>query len=300
MNTDVKRRRNRILAVSGMALSLIFMAGCAENMRDDRRIKPYEGSTFFQDGQSARPLVPGTVARGQLRTDEQFYTGMTGGPQAGDTQRDGGQAGAPGAQGGGNAQEGGQGGNEAQGDDTVEAGGQRDLQNSGGEAAQGDDTVEAGGQRDLQNSGGQQQGGAQGQQGGGQGAGQTGQGGQGTPVDTFPFTVTRELLERGQQQYNVFCAPCHAITGNGDGMIVRRGFSPPPSLHEERLRAAPVGYFYSVITNGFGRMYSYASRIEPTDRWAITAYIRALQLSQNARIEDVPEDQRGQIQGAGQ
>ncbi len=83
-------------------------------------------------------------------------------------------------------------------------------------------------------------------------------------------------------------------------MIVRRGFSPPPSLHSDRLREAPVGHFYDVITNGYGRMYSYASRIPPADRWAITAYIRALQLSQNARIEDVPADQRQNLQGAGQ
>ncbi len=120
-----------------------------------------------------------------------------------------------------------------------------------------------------------------------------------TDVDQFPFQITEGVLQRGRDRYNIYCSPCHAYTGAGNGMIVQRGFMPPPSFHEERLRNAPVGHFYNVITNGYGSMYSYASRINnPNDRWAIVAYIRALQLSQNARIEDVPPDQRGRLQGA--
>ncbi len=114
-------------------------------------------------------------------------------------------------------------------------------------------------------------------------------------VDTFPFPITRQVLERGRERYNIFCAVCHDRTGSGRGMIVERGFPHPPSFHIERLQKAPVGHFYDVITNGFGRMYSYASRIPPRDRWAIVAYIRALQLSQNATLDDVPPEERAKL-----
>jgi hypothetical protein len=116
-------------------------------------------------------------------------------------------------------------------------------------------------------------------------------------VDSFPFEVTLDVLERGREQFDIFCSPCHGRDGYGQGMIVSRGFSPPPSLHDQRLREAPAGYFYEVITNGFGRMYAYNDRIAPHDRWAVVAYIRALQLSQNATVTDVPPDQRQNIQG---
>jgi len=118
--------------------------------------------------------------------------------------------------------------------------------------------------------------------------------------EAFPFPVTRDLLERGRERFNVFCSPCHGRTGNGDGMIVRRGFRRPPSYHIERLRKAPAGHFFDVITNGFGAMYSYADRVEPRDRWAIIAYIRALELSQAATLEDVPADERAKLTGAAQ
>jgi len=111
-------------------------------------------------------------------------------------------------------------------------------------------------------------------------------------ADTLPMPVTRELLTRGQERYNIFCAPCHSRVGDGQGMIVQRGFPPPPSFHIDRLRQEPPGYYYDVISNGFGVMYGYASRIHPNDRWAIVAYIRALQLSQNATISDVPQAER--------
>ena len=159
---------------------------------------PYEGTDFFADGRSERQPVPDTVARGQLRLDELFYSGKVNGVEA----------------------------------------------------------------------------------------------------DLFPFAITRADLDRGRERFNVYCTPCHDYTGSGEGMIVQRGFPQPPSYHITRLRTAPVGHFYGVITNGFGAMYSYAARIEPADRWRIAAYIRVLQLSQNATINDVPADQRGKLSQA--
>lgn len=114
----------------------------------------------------------------------------------------------------------------------------------------------------------------------------------GVVVDKFPFPITKADLDRGRERYNVYCTPCHDYTGSGRGMIVQRGFPQPPSYHIQRLRDAPAGHFYEVITNGFGAMYSYAARVEPADRWRIAAYIRVLQLSRNAKIDDVPESQR--------
>lgn len=100
-------------------------------------------------------------------------------------------------------------------------------------------------------------------------------------IDEFPIPVTKELIDRGQERYNIYCIVCHGPTGNGDGMIVRRGFSAPPTYNDDRLRNAPVGHFYDVITNGWGKMNSYAHQVPVADRWAIVAYIRALQISQN-------------------
>jgi cytochrome c len=111
----------------------------------------------------------------------------------------------------------------------------------------------------------------------------------------FPFPITHEDLERGRQRYNIYCTPCHDYTGSGRGMIVQRGFPTPPSYHIDRLRQAPVGHFFDVMTNGYGSMYSYASRIEPEDRWRIAAYIRALQLSQHASLQDVPDSERQKL-----
>lgn len=111
----------------------------------------------------------------------------------------------------------------------------------------------------------------------------------------FPMPVTMETLNRGQERFNVYCAPCHGRTGQGDGMIVQRGFRAPPSYHQERLRNAPVGYYFDVITNGFGAMQDYSAQVPPLDRWAIAAYIRALQLSRQATVDDVPADRRGEL-----
>ena len=118
-----------------------------------------------------------------------------------------------------------------------------------------------------------------------------GKGPDGKPVDTFPFHVTKDVILRGQSRFNIYCAPCHDRVGNGAGMIVRRGYRHPPSYHIDRLRTVPNGYIYDVITNGFGAMPDYAAQIQPADRWAIVAYVRALQLSQNATMKDVPPGQ---------
>jgi hypothetical protein len=164
-------------------------------MHDQPRYEPLEGSPFFADSRSARPFVEGTIARGQLRDDEHFFTGKLNGELA----------------------------------------------------------------------------------------------------NALPFPATLDVLKRGQERYNIFCTPCHDRVGTGQGMIVQRGFRRPPSFHIDRLREAPAGHFFDVITNGFGTMYSYADRIAPSDRWAIVAYIRALQLSQNATLSDVPAEAGKQL-----
>lgn len=119
-------------------------------------------------------------------------------------------------------------------------------------------------------------------------------------VTTFPFPVTKEGLLRGQERFNIFCSPCHGQLGNGEGAIVQRGMKKPPSFHIDRLRESPPGYFFNVITNGFGAMFDYSDRIPARDRWAIIAYIRALQLSQNAKLDDVPQEKRQELAGAHQ
>jgi mono/diheme cytochrome c family protein len=112
----------------------------------------------------------------------------------------------------------------------------------------------------------------------------------------FPFAVDAQVLARGRERYDIYCSPCHGRTGAGDGMVVQRGFRRPPSYHDERLRNAPVGHFIDVMTNGFGAMADYRQQVEARDRWAIAAYIRALQLSQHATIADVPESERRRLQ----
>ncbi len=114
-------------------------------------------------------------------------------------------------------------------------------------------------------------------------------------VTQFPVPVTPALLERGRERFTIYCSVCHGADGYGKGIIVRRGFPSPPSYHEERLRQEPLGHFFEVITNGYGVMYSYADRVSPADRWAIIAYIRALQRSQHATLADVPAAQRAAL-----
>jgi mono/diheme cytochrome c family protein len=112
----------------------------------------------------------------------------------------------------------------------------------------------------------------------------------------FPMRVDAAVMARGQQRFNIYCAPCHGRTGLGDGMVVRRGYRRPPSIHQDRLRSAPAGHFFDVMTNGFGAMPDYAAQIKAEDRWAIVAYIRALQLSEHAAVADVPAADRSRIQ----
>jgi mono/diheme cytochrome c family protein len=171
---------------------LAALAGCRLDMHLDPKFKPLDKSDFFEDGRSSRALVPGTVARGELRDDTYFYTGMVG--------------------------------------------------------------------KD--------------------------------PGNEMPFPATREVLERGRERFNIYCSPCHSQLGDGNGMIVQRGYRRPPSFHDPRLRAAPLGHFFDVMTNGFGAMPDYAAQIPARDRWMIAAYIRALQRSQNATATDVPPGQQ--------
>ncbi|HTM25099.1 MAG TPA: cytochrome c [Vicinamibacterales bacterium] len=114
-------------------------------------------------------------------------------------------------------------------------------------------------------------------------------------VDALPFALTADVLDRGEQRFNVYCTPCHDLTGSGRGMIVRRGYRQPPSFHIDRLRQIGLGHFYDVMTNGFGAMPDYRAQIAPRDRWAIAAYIRALQLSQHASASDVPDEEKRKL-----
>ncbi len=193
-----KHQSRRSWAFGVAALTALLAAGCRQDMHVQPRYQPLDATNFFGDGRSARPPVPGTVARGELRINEAEYTGMV----------------------------------------------------------------------------------------------------NGVPVDAFPFPITRQELETGRERYNIYCSPCHDYTGDGHGFVVQRGFPPPPSYHIDRLRNAPVGHFFDVMTRGYGTMYSYADRVSVHDRWCIAAYIRALQLSEHGTLNDVPEKDRGQLEKA--
>jgi mono/diheme cytochrome c family protein len=185
-------------SLAHILLGALGLIGCQQDMAEQPRYEPLEASTFFEDGRGSRPLVPGTVAQGQLHEDEHLYTGVVGGK----------------------------------------------------------------------------------------------------PAEQFPFAITKDIMQRGRQRFDIFCSPCHGRVGDGRGMIVSRGFPAPPSFHIDRLRTAPAGHFFGVITKGYGRMFDYSDRIAAADRWAIVAYIRALQLSQNAKLPDVPEADRAKLEGS--
>jgi mono/diheme cytochrome c family protein len=187
------------LCVLLSAFSLLF-AACRQDMQDQPRMKPFRSTSFFSNGLSSRPPVTGTVPRGFLRADKEFFTGKKQTAAATPT------AAAP-------------------------------ATTTGGQATYPDDITE------------------------------------------FPLDVTHDLVARGRERFEIFCSVCHGMTGNGDGMIVRRGFRRAASFHTDALRQAPVGHYFDAITNGWGAMPSYAAQIPPRDRWAIVAYIRALQLS---------------------
>ena len=173
-------------------------------------MKPFRSSTFFRDGLSTRPPIEGTIARGFLKTDTEFYTGKKAGRL--------GTSSAP--------------------SEAPSPSGPAPGNTTSGAAAYPDD------------------------------------------VEVFPISVTKDTVTRGKERYEIFCSACHGSTGNGDGMIVRRGFRRAASFNDDRLRQAPVGHFFDAITNGWGVMPSYAPQIPTADRWAIIAYVRALQLSQ--------------------
>jgi len=117
----------------------------------------------------------------------------------------------------------------------------------------------------------------------------------GAATNALPFPLTAAVLDRGEERFNIYCSPCHGVSGRGDGMIVRRGYRQPPSFHVDRLQAAPLGHFYDTMTNGFGAMPDYRAQIAPRDRWAIAAYVRALQLSQHATAADIPAEERQKL-----
>jgi mono/diheme cytochrome c family protein len=119
-------------------------------------------------------------------------------------------------------------------------------------------------------------------------------------ANAFPFPIDAENLQRGRQRYEIFCTPCHGRAGRGDGMIVKRGYRQPPSFHVDRLRQQPAGYFFDVITSGFGAMPDYAAQIPAEDRWRIVAYLRALQLSEHTELQDVPPEHRSELDGGAQ
>jgi len=199
-----------------------FVSGCRRDMQDQPKAKPYRSSSFFKDGLASRPPVDGTVARGWLRADKEFYTGKKSNASAANTQS------GPAA--------------------TTPTAGASASQVA---AAYPDD------------------------------------------VDKFPFPITQDVLDRGQQRFEIYCSVCHGMTGEADGMVVRRGFRKPPSYYEQRLREAPVGHFFDVATNGWGAMPSYAAQVPVQDRWAIIAYIRALQLSRPAPVAEATETNGG-------
>ena len=253
------------------------------DMQDQPRYEVYEPSTFFKDGLSSRPLIEGTVARGYLRADTELYTGKI------DRSRTGQNNNAANANQNTNGR--------TSGDDGAKLSGQTDASQTAqdnqsftlNDPTTGINTVPS-------NGAARTGGGAANQTSGGASAAQ----GDPNDVENFPFTITAEIVNRGQQRYQIYCAMCHGDTGYGDGMIVRRGFRKPPSYHTDALRNARVGHLFDVITNGWGSMPSYNTQVPVRDRWAIIAYIRALQLSQQGvAATDAPASGGAQLPNTG-
>jgi mono/diheme cytochrome c family protein len=186
------RKPQKLAALAGLA-ALLVLAGCRQDMQDQPKLIPQRGSNLFADHRGARPQVVNTVARGQLREDSYYYTGVT---QAANGYRE--------------------------------------------------------------------------------------------EHDQLPFPATMEVLQRGQERFNIYCSPCHSRVGNGLGEIVARGYKPAANLHDQVRMSQPLSHYFYVMTNGYGAMPDYSAQLTPADRWAVAAYIRALQLSQAARESDVP------------
>lgn len=199
----------RLLLLLLTAHCLLLTSACRRDMQDQPKAIAYRESKFYKDGASSRPLVEGTVPRGYLRSDREFYFGKKAGTGSGS-------------------------------DRVMSQSAQQPQAATNPAAIYPDD------------------------------------------VEVFPISITKEVLDRGQERYQIFCSSCHGMTGYGDGIVARRGFNrpKPASLHQDRLRQAPVGHFFDVITNGWGAMPPHAAQIPVEDRWKIIAYVRALQLSQ--------------------
>jgi mono/diheme cytochrome c family protein len=229
-----------------LAAYCLLFSGCRQDMQDQPRYEAYESSGFFKDGLSSRPLVEGTVPRGYLRSDKQLFTGQNDKAQSNmnaSVQRGEQAVGTN---------------SNAQGSGSSSSSANMQGGNTSTQAASTSQTSSP-----LQTGAGGAQAVA----------------GDASDTEDFPFPVTAEVMQRGQERYQIFCAMCHGATGDGDGMIVRRGFRQPPSYHEDRLRQARVGHFFRVMTEGYGAMPSYRAQVPVQDRWAIIAYVRALQLS---------------------
>jgi len=205
------------------SLLMVAAMGCRQEMADQPKYLPLEQSDLFADKQASRPLEPGTVARGYLQADDEFFTG------AKHAEIQPAWVGA-----------------------LVGAG---NLMNAVALAAPTEE-----------------------------------------PIAEFPFPVTETVMKRGQERFNIYCAVCHDRVGTGHGRIVQRGYIRPPSYHTDRLRKAPVGHFFQVITRGYGAMPDYAQQIPARDRWAIIAYNRALQESQNTELKEIPDEEQRRLQ----
>ena len=205
-----KAQKGRAI-VFAVCAGLLLICGCRRDMQDQPKVKPLRGASFFSDGLGSRQPIEGTIPRGFLRENVEFYTGKKSGVVTATAQQQ-------------------------------TAGAQQQTATSQTNPAQQssfpDDVVD------------------------------------------FPIPVTKDVVLRGRERFNIFCSACHGLTGNGDGMIVRRGYRRAASFNDDRLRQAPVGHFFDAMTNGWGAMPSYAPQIPVQDRWAIVAYIRALQASQ--------------------
>jgi len=241
-----------------------FGAACRRDMQDQPRYEALEGSDFFKDGKASRRPVENTVPRGYLREDRLLYAGKNPAGQVGTGNTSAGAAA-----------------------NQMNASAPQSNPGGTGDAQQTQVTNQTATPQNERQSDNPQPTGSS--------AAQTPAAGTADEATVFPFPISSQGLDRGQELFNAYCSMCHGMTGYGDGMIVRRGFRRPTSYHTDQLRGANVGHFFDVITNGFGAMPNYAAQIAPRDRWLIVAYIRTLQMSQNMNIRDIPAEARERL-----